>query len=157
MATSPTDFEYYRSAAGADRFGRTSYDALLLFGRVFMALIFVQSGFGKLLDIGAFTASLTGKGVPLAGFFGVVGPGVEFFGGLAVLFGLQTRYAAALIALFSVVATLISHRYWEFSDAARRAQEVHFSKNVCMFGGYLLLIGTGGGRFSIDQLLRKVR
>jgi hypothetical protein len=98
MATSPTDFEYYRSAAGADRFGRTSYDALLLFGRVFMALIFVQSGFGKLLDIGAFTASLGSKGVPLASVFGVVGPCVEFFGGLAVLLGLQTRYAAALIA-----------------------------------------------------------
>ena len=58
-----------------------------------MALIFVQSGFGKLLDIDGFTASLAGKGVPLAGIFGVIGPCVEFFGGLAVLLGLQSRYA----------------------------------------------------------------
>jgi uncharacterized membrane protein YphA (DoxX/SURF4 family) len=93
-------------------------------------------------------------GVPLSGIFGVIGPGVEFFGGLAVLLGLQTRYAAVLIAVFTIVATAISHRYWEFSDAARRAQEVNFMKNVCIIGGFLLLAAVGGGRFSIDTLWR---
>jgi putative oxidoreductase len=122
-----------------------------------MALIFVQSGFGKLLDIGAFSASLAGKGVPFASAFGVIGPCVEFFGGLAVLAGWQTRYAAALIAVFTVVATLISHRYWEYADAARRAQEVNFQKNVCIIGGYLVLIASGGGRFSLDGLFRRRR
>jgi putative oxidoreductase len=126
----------------------------LLLGRVLMAFIFVQSGFGKLLHMGGFSASLASKGVPLADVFGVVGPCVEFFGGLAVLLGVQTRYAAGLIAVFTVVATAISHRYWEFSDAARRAQEVNFSKNICIFGGFLLLMATGGGRFSLDGLLR---
>ena len=154
MTSSSFNIEYHAGAVPADRWG-LSHDALLLFGRVIMALIFVQSGFGKLLDIGAFSASLAGKGVPFAGAFGVIGPCVEFFGGLAVLAGWQTRYAAGLIAVFTVVATLISHRYWEYADAARRAQEVNFQKNVCIIGGYLVLIASGGGRLSLDGLLRK--
>jgi putative oxidoreductase len=142
-------------ATGFAQGHHAGYDGLLLFGRVVMALIFVQSGFGKLVDVGAFSASLAGKGVPFAGVLALVGAGVEFFGGLAVLLGLQTRYAAALIALFTIVATLISHRYWEFSGPARRAQEVSFSKNTCIVGGYLLLMATGGGRFSLDRLWQR--
>jgi putative oxidoreductase len=155
MTSSSFNIEHHAGAVPADRRGQTSHDALLLFGRVIMALIFVQSGFGKLLDIGAFSASLAGKGVPFASVLGVIGPCFEFFGGLAVLAGWQTRYAAALIAVFTVVATLISHRYWEYADAVRRAQEVNFQKNVCIIGGYLVLVASGGGRFSLDGLLRK--
>jgi putative oxidoreductase len=155
MAVPTADFGYRSNPCLEDRLTGLSYDGLLLFGRVLMALIFVQSGFGKLLDIDGFTASLAGKGVPLAGIFGVIGPGVEFFGGLAVLLGLQTRYAAVLIAVFTIVATAISHRYWEFSDAARRVQEANFMKNVCIIGGFLLLAAVGGGRFSIDTLWRQ--
>ena len=102
MAVPSADFGYRSNPGLEDRLTGLSYDGLLLFGRVLMALIFVQSGFGKLLDIDGFTASLAGKGVPLAGIFGVIGPGVEFFGGLAVLFGLQTRYAAVLM-LYSLL------------------------------------------------------
>jgi putative oxidoreductase len=157
MATFSTDFGYHTKSASTDRFGETSYDALLFIGRVLMALIFVKSGFGKLLDINAFSASLASKGVPLAGVFSIIGSCVEFFGGLAILLGWQTRYAAALIAVFTVMATLISHRYWEFSDAVRRAQEVNFQKNICIIGGYVLLVATGGGRLSLDRLVQKIR
>jgi putative oxidoreductase len=157
MAAPSTGFEHHPYPMSADRFGQASYDGLLFLSRVLMAFIFVKSGFGKLLDTGGFTASLASKGVPLASVFGVAGPCVEFFGGLAVLLGLQTRYAATLIAVFTLVATAISHRYWEFSGAARKAQEVNFAKNICIVGGFLLLMATGGGRFSLDGLLRRVR
>ena len=152
MAVPSTDFGYRSNPRLEDRLTGSSYDGLLLFGRILMALIFVQSGFGKFLDIGGFTASLASKGVALAGIFGVIGSCVEFFGGLAVLFGLQTRYAAVLIAVFIVVATAISHRYWEFSDAGRRAQEVNFMNII---GGFLVLAAVGGGQVSIDTLWRQ--
>ena len=85
MAVPSADFGYRSNPGLEDRLTGLSYDGVLLFGRVLMALIFVQSGLGKLLDIDGFTASLASKGVPLAGIFGVIGPCVEFFGGLAVL------------------------------------------------------------------------
>jgi putative oxidoreductase len=157
MTTSPIDLTHYHATTPTPHSSENLRDALLLFGRVLLALIFVQSGFGKLLDIGGFSASLAGKGVPAASLLATIGACVECFGGLAVLVGWQTRYAAVLIAVFTVVATLISHRYWEYADAARRAQLVNFQKNVCIIGGYLLLVATGAGRFSLDGIIRKMR
>ena len=150
-------FQHHAGSAAGGRLMQSSYDGLFLVGRVIMASIFVQSGFGKLLDLGGFAANLASKGVPFADVMSVIGASIEFFGGLAVLLGWQTRYAAALIAVFTIVATCISHRYWEFSGAARRAQEVNFNKNVCIVGGYLLLLATGSGRFSLDGFLQKIR
>jgi hypothetical protein len=44
-----------------------------------MAFIFVESDFGKLLDIGSFTASHASKGVPLAGVLGIIAPVYRIF------------------------------------------------------------------------------
>ena len=40
----------------------------------------------------------------------------EFIGGTLIILGLGTRYAAALIVNFVIIATAISHRYWEFAN-----------------------------------------
>ncbi|MCK9915262.1 DoxX family protein [Microbacteriaceae bacterium K1510] len=129
-------------------------DALLLIGRIMLGLIFLRSGFGKMLDIGTFAAALPARGVPA--FFGYIAAPVEFFGGLALVLGFATRYFAALLFVFTVVATLTSHRYWEFADAAmRRAQDGNFFKNLSILGGFVLLFVTGGGRFGLDGLLRR--
>ena len=54
---------------------------------------------------------------------------------------------------FTAVATLISHRYWEYSDAgARQAQITNYSKNVTIKGGFLAL-AHGTGRFALDRFL----
>jgi putative oxidoreductase len=88
----------------------------------------------------------------------VVGAAVEFGGGLAIVLGLQTRYAALLMALFTISATLISHRFWELQDLAlRRQQSVHFMKNLVILGAFLLLLVQGGGRLSFDGWWRRAR
>jgi putative oxidoreductase len=128
--------------------GRNTSDLWLLFGRIALGSIFVVSGFAKLTHLGGFEASLALKGVPLPWLAASVGAPVEFFGGLAIVFGVAGRYAALLMLAFTVVATLISHRYWEYSDAAvRQAQLGSFSKNVAIAGGFLLLFAQGAGRF----------
>jgi putative oxidoreductase len=77
---------------------------------------------------------------------------VEFFGGIALILGLATRYVAALLLLFVIIATLSSHRYWEFAEAAaRRAQDNNFYKNLAIMGGLVFAFVTAGGRFSIDR------
>jgi putative oxidoreductase len=135
--------------------GRNTSDLWLLFGRIALGSIFVVSGFAKLTHLGGFEASLALKGVPLPWLAASVGAPVEFFGGLAIVFGVAGRYAALLMLAFTVVATLISHRYWEYSDAAvRQAQLGSFSKNVAIAGGFLLLFAQGAGRFSFDHLLQ---
>jgi putative oxidoreductase len=153
LSSSPHGF-----ATGVDRLAAAFYDWLLLVARVLLGLIFVLSGYGKLTGLAAFSASLAARGVPAAEGFAVLGACVEFFGGIAVLLGLATRYAALLMIVFVVVATLISHRFWEYADPQQfRAQQGQFMKNVTILGGYVLLFACGGERFSMDALWRRKR
>jgi putative oxidoreductase len=132
-----------------------SSDALLLVGRILLGGIFVISGYGKLFGLAAFAASLEKNGVPYASALAPVGACVEFFGGLAIVLGIEVRAAALLMIAFVIVATLISHRFWELEDAVRRAQVTQFSKNVAIIGGFVLLHAAGGGRFAIERIWRR--
>lgn len=137
-----------------DGISHKSSDIWLLLGRIALGSIFVVSGFGKLTHLGGFEASLAMKGVPLPWLAAFVGAPVEFFGGTAIVFGIAGRYATLLMLAFTIVATLISHRFWEYSDAAvHQVQLSNFSKNIAIIGGFLLLYAQGPGDFAFDRLL----
>ncbi len=131
-------------------------DSIILIARVMIALIFIMSGWEKLTHFHAAVANLERMGVPA--FFASLAPFVEFFCGVTVLLGLLTQAVAVLMLVFTIVATLTAHRYWQYSDPAQYiAQHTNFWKNVSMMGGMLLLIVTAGGRFSIDALVSRRR
>jgi putative oxidoreductase len=132
-------------------------DLLLLIGRVLVGQLFVVSGWGKLFAMSAFGAGLAKNGVPdaMVAPLSVIAPCVEFFGGLAIVFGVATRWTAALMLIFTVVAAFVGHRYWEAAEAARRGQEINFYKNVTIVGGFLFLMVAGAGRFSFDGMFRR--
>jgi hypothetical protein len=66
----------------------------------------------------------------------------------------QGNHSREVLLLFVIIATLSSHRYWEFTEvAARRAQDNNFYKNLAIMGGLVFAFVTAGGRFSIDRLL----
>ena len=65
--------------------------------------------------------------------------------GIALVFGYRTRLAAALLALFSLLAAIGFH-----SNFADQNQMIHFLKNVAMAGGLLQVVAFGGGRLSLD-------
>jgi putative oxidoreductase len=138
-----------------DRAAERSRDALMLLGRILLGGIFVMSGYGKLMGLSAFAASLEKNGVPFASVMAVIGAPVEFFGGLAVVLGIAVRPVAILMIAFVIVATLISHRFWEFQDAARQMQQTQFSKNIAIIGGFVLLFALGGGRLAAARLWRR--
>ncbi len=130
-------------------------EVILLIGRLALGAIFLKSGLQKLLALSAFAASLAQRGVPASSTWAVIGATVEFIGGILIITGLRTREASLLMILFVVVATGISHRFWEFAEAARRAQESQFFKNLSILGGFVLLFVTGGGRYSVDGWLKR--
>ena len=130
-------------------------DVILLLGRIALGAIFVKSGLQKLMALSAFAASLASRGVPQSSVWAVIRATVEFVGGILIVTGLRTREASLLMVLFVIVATGISHRYWEFADAARRLQESQFFKNLSIIGGFVLLFATGSGRFGLDALLAR--
>jgi putative oxidoreductase len=138
-----------------DRLPRKTEDLLLLLGRVALGAIFVNSGLTKLLALGAFAASLASRGVPASSLMALIGAVVEFSGGVLIVTGFKTRPAAVLMIVFVIAATAISHRFWEFTEAARRTQESQFFKNVSIIGGFVLLIATGAGRYAVDGFRRR--
>ena len=149
-----TQYSSHPALSGADALAASTSDFVLLCARIMLGWIFIRSGYGKLFNIEAVAASFPPRGVPY--FMAYVSVPVEFFGGVALLLGLATRYVALLMGLFTVVATLVSHRYWDFSEAAvRRAHESSFWKNVAIVGGFLSLFVSGGGRIGLDGWLRR--
>ena len=131
---------------------------LLLLGRLAIGALYLPSGFGKLTGINGpgvrgFATYLTAHGFPgpAIAWSGVAAV-VEFFASLAVVLGLKTRYAAALLILFTIGAALIGHPYWTIPDAAQKArQKIHFFKDVAIIGGLLFVFVRGAGPISIDR------
>lgn len=113
----------------------------------------MRSGYGKIFNVEAVANSFPMRGLP--SFLAYIAVPFEFFGGLALILGLATRYVVLGFFIFMLVATFSSHRYWEFADAAaRRAQDSSFYKNMAMLGGFFFLFACGVGRLSIDGRLR---
>ena len=110
------------------------------------------------MALGAFAASLANRGLPAPETWAAIGATVEFVGGVLIVTGLATRPAALLMVLFTIVATLISHRYWDLTEAAaRRTQQSQFFKNLAIIGGFLVLFVSGPGRISLDGLIGRRR
>ena len=139
----------------ADRWAAEAGDGLLLLGRLAIGVIFVESGFGKLMNLDGFATGLSERGLPVPMVLAIIGAAIEFLGGLAVVVGFKARYGALLLVAFTIAATLIAHRYWDVEEAGRRMQEIQFFKNLAIAGGFLFLFVSGSGRFSLDRLLRR--
>ena len=140
--------------SGAYQLAANTSDFLLLAGRILLGWIFVRSGYGKIFDIAAYGATFPARGLPP--FLAYIAVPAEFFGGIALLLGLATRYVAVVMVVFLLVATFSSHRYWTLTDVAqRRAQDSAFYKNIAILGGFLCLFVSGAGRLSLDGWLRR--
>jgi putative oxidoreductase len=98
--------------------GTKGGDVIHLIGRVALGATFVKSGLQKLTALSAFAASLAGRGIPASLTSALIGATVEFAGGVLIVAGFRTREASLLMVLFVIVATAISHRYWEYAGAA---------------------------------------
>lgn len=119
-------------------------DAAKLVGRILLALMFVLGGYTKIGGYAGTQAYMASAGVP-----GVLLPLViatELLGGLLILFGWKTRYAALALFGFTIVATLLFHSNW-----AQPMQQMIFMKNLGIAGGFLVLFASGAGRWSIDR------
>ena len=138
----------------ADALAANMSDILLLMGRILLGWIFVRSGYGKLFDIGAYSATFAARGLPA--YLAYVSVPLEFFGGLTIMLGIATRYLVIAMIGFMLVATFSSHAYWQFTDVnVRRVQDTNFYKNIAMIGGFCFLFVSGSGRISVDAWLRR--
>jgi putative oxidoreductase len=151
-STSPVASAHHEGLSGS------TGDLLILIGRILVGQLYVVSGWGKLMGLTGFAAYLVKNGVPegMTGVLSVVAACIEFFGGLAIVLGLAIRWTAPLMLIFTIVAAFVGHRYWDVVDPVMRAgQKNNFYKNAAICGGFLFLMVSGAGRFSIDGMFRR--
>lgn len=137
----------------ADGIAESGRDFLLLVGRILIGAVYVTSGWRKLMDLPAFVKTMPGRGLP--DWLGYVAAPVEFIGGVLLILGLATRYAAVVMLIFTIIATFSTHAYWTYPLKDQGGQFVQFGKNNTMKGGLILLFLMAAGRYSLDAMLKR--
>lgn len=126
-------------------------DALSLFGRIFLAAIFVWSGFGKIGGFEGLAGQIASKGFPAAQVFAAATIVIEVGAGLMLVAGWKARWAALLLAVFTVIVTIFFHNFWAVPEAQKMVQQLQFMKNLALIGGLLMVTAFGPGRLSVDK------
>ena len=80
----------------------------------------------------------------------------QIAGGLTLATGRAPRLSAALLAATLVPTTAAAHRFWEIDDKEERTQQqMHFFKNVSLFGGLVIAAGDTDGRPGVAWRARR--
>jgi len=124
---------------------------LLLVGRVLVALLFIIFGYMKLVNFGGTISYFTKWGFPAPPATAVVAIIFELGFGILLAVGWKTRWWAWALALYTVIAAGVAHRYWTYEAAQAFAQTSFFYKNLAIVGGLLIIAAVGPGRYSIDK------
>ena len=111
-------------------------------GQLLVAFLFLATGivnvttkFRQHLD------RMMAIGVPIAKPVLIAGFAMQFAGGLLIALDWHRALGAAILIVFTVLATAIFHQYWRVEDPLRRHLHVSFIFSNCgIVGGLLLLM-----------------
>jgi uncharacterized membrane protein YphA (DoxX/SURF4 family) len=137
---------------------------LFVIGRVLFVMVFAVSGFNKLMDLegtaqavasqvtipqmfaglAAQIESATGMATPK--LLAIASGAIELGGALMIAFNFGTRFAAALLILFTAAATFYFHDFWNMEGAERAQNLIAAQKNLTLIGGLLMLFALGSWR-----------
>lgn len=127
-----------------------AHPAITLLGRLLIAWLFLPAGIAKIGGFAGIAGFIASKGLPLPDVAAVLTIVVEIGGSLLLIAGYKTRWAAVVLALFTLAAAFIFHNYWAVPADQVTVQEINFSKNIAIVGGLLTLAAWGAGAWSVD-------
>jgi putative oxidoreductase len=112
-------------------------------GRLCLATIFIAGGWAAARSPGYRTAKVAAVGLPQPELLVRANGVAMVIAGSALALGWQPRAAAAVLAGELAPTTLVGHAFWEeATPSGRAAQQVHFLKNLGLFGGLLLVLAN---------------
>lgn len=130
----------------SDRFPMTStQDLASLAARLLIAPLFIVFGFEKITGYASSASYMEAYGLP--SILLPLAIAAELGGGLAILLGVFSRWAALALAGFCLVTALVFHTAW--SGDGGQGQFISFMKNLALAGGLLLLFANGPGRYVV--------
>lgn len=129
----------------------TLYGWASVIGRVGLAALFLWSGYGKLVHMDDNVGYMKVFGLPAAEL--LIWPAllVELGAGAMLLVGWKARWAAIVLALYTIPATFIFHAYWSVPADQVLNMQIHFMKNLAIVGGLLGIFAHGSGPLALDR------
>ena len=121
-----------------------------LIGRLLLAALFLPAGLSKIGGFDGTVGYIASAGLPMPQLAAVVAIAVEVLAPTALILGWGTRWAALVLALFTLVATLGFHNFWAMPADQAYLQQLMFFKNIAVVGGLLVLAAHGAGALSLD-------
>jgi uncharacterized membrane protein YphA (DoxX/SURF4 family) len=133
--------------------------ALVTFGRILFAVLFVFSGAAKLMDLSA-TAQMTEKivlpailapyttqletitGMSIAHLLAIVSGAIEIICGVMIALNFGARFFAIILILFVAAATFYFHDFWNQTGTDARNNLVHALKNLSLIGALFMIAGS---------------
>lgn len=117
---------------------------LPLISRILLSALFLWSAVNKILHPGMTQQYMAAYGMPFTGVLLAGAIALELLGGLSLLLGVQARWGASILAVFTLIATFIFHT--NFTD---QIQQIMFMKNLSIIGGLLMVVQHGPGNIAL--------
>lgn len=138
-------YQLNRRRLGVAMNNSPNYTAAL--GRILLAAIFIVAGFNKVMSPEQTQQYIASANLPNPVVAYWIAVAVELGGGLCLFFGIATRFAALILAVFSIATAITFHA--KFGD---QAQSINFMKNVAIAGGMLQVLAFGSGGLALDRI-----
>ncbi|MDO9367774.1 MAG: DoxX family protein [Sphingopyxis sp.] len=112
-----------------------------------LTLPYWTSGFAKLFDLGGALGEARHFGLEPAALTVALTILVQIGGSALVILGRKAWLGAGALGVFTAIATLIAHPYWEVVDPVARFDERNtFLEHVGLIGGLVLAAILRGGK-----------
>ena len=116
-------------------------------GRIFLSTLFLIEGTNKIFNYEETIQYMENFGVP--GYLAIPAIILEILFPLLLIIGYQTKIAALVIMIFTIVVAIIFHT--NFDD---HMQFITFFKDIAIAGGFIIIFVNGAGKFSVDYKLK---
>ena len=116
------------------------------FGRILLSALFLIEGLGKIAMQEDVIMYMEDYGVPEILF--VPATVLEILFPLLLIVGYKTKWAASIMALFTIAVAVIFH-----TDFNEGMEMILFLKDISIAGGFMIVIAYGPGKLSLDHYL----
>lgn len=107
-------------------------------GFILLGGVFVWAGTEHFWNFRSVAGYLTDTGLPVAALLLALGSIVEIVAGLCLAVGVMRPYAAMVLILFTIAASLMALNFWRYTGTERQGLRSAFVINFAVVGGLLL-------------------
>jgi putative oxidoreductase len=138
--------------------------ALVTFGRILFAVLFIISGASKLIDLTTTADVIADKvilpdaltpytqqlvaltGMEMKQMLAIAAGSVEVICGLMIALNFGARFFALVLVLFVIGVTFYYHDFWNQTGPEAKNNMIHALKNLSIIGALFIIAGIGGRR-----------